>query len=217
MRPTSSNTWMRRSLALTCLIVLGSAAASARDWRCPGRPAPINKTGFEAGTTVRYAVGGSPGGRSFPSISWPCVRAAFEAWTRANAETGLNVRFVPGPGGIVVRFDGTPPSILGSESGGGWSAAEDGARERAIIWISGDQALVDDCRGITKIVLHELGHLHGLADQPGYTGPSVMNRGVRRNDRGERIPMAPTRCDATQALAAARQRPGVVLARGPQS
>jgi hypothetical protein len=63
--------------------------------------------------------------------------------------------------------------------------------------------VLDSCEAITKTVLHELGHLHGLADNARFTGPSVMNGYAGKNDAGAQLPMTPTRCDAQQALLAA--------------
>ena len=91
-------------------------------------------------------------------------------------------------------------------AGGGWTGgvrAEDGYLEQANIWLSADRRLLDSCDGVTKVLLHEIGHLHGLGDVRSYAGPSVMNRAARRNDTGGRIPLAPTGCDARQAWRAA--------------
>ena len=177
-------------------------AASAPAGSCP----PVNKRGFRPGAVVAYMTAPASGGAPSPAAFVPCVRRAFEAWTRANTRTGLRVAFAWGPGGIVVRMDDPGGRLLSEETGGAWSGPgrdAEGYLERADIWVTSDPALVDGCEGVTKIVLHELGHLHGLADRLVPRGRSVMNRAVRKNDVGQRIPLGPTPCDAARALAAA--------------
>jgi len=114
----------------------------------------------------------------------------------------LNVRFVPGQGGIVVRFDKAGGLVIPERRAGGWTEpvrSTDGLLTQANIWLSADERLLDSCEGLTKTLLHELGHLHGLADREALAGPSVMNRVAGKNDRGGAIPIAPTMCDAAQA------------------
>lgn len=186
--------------AVTLAAVMAMATAP------PGSCPAVNKRGFRPGAVVAYMTAPSSGGTPFPAALVPCVRRAFDAWTRANARTGLGVAFAWGPGGIVVRMDDPGGRLLTEETGGAWSGPgrdADGYLERADIWLTSDPGLVDRCEGVTKVVLHELGHLHGLADRPVPLGRSVMNRAVRRNDSGERIPLGPTPCDAARALAAA--------------
>lgn len=184
-----------------CLLVpatlVGSDAADCR------RATPIvNKQGFRPDATVAWGVGPSPDGTPFPADMYPCIQKAFDAWTRANRRTGLHVRFVPGPGGLVVRFDNRGGLVLQPGKGGGWALpvrSPEGFLEEATIWLSADDGILDNCKGLTKITLHELGHLHGLGDNAGYRGLSVMNRMARKNDKGGRLPLAPTACDALQA------------------
>ena len=171
---------------------------SGRECRWP----EVNKQGFRPHSVIAYAVGPSPGGRPFPTEHEPCVDRAFAAWTAANGQSGLQVRFVRGTGGVIVQFDRPGGLALRQGKGGAWSdgvRGADGYLERAVIWITGERRLIDTCEGITKVLLHELGHLHGLRDTAAYHGPSVMNRAARRDDAGGRIPLAPSRCDALQA------------------
>jgi hypothetical protein len=194
----------RFSAVVACLIgIVATADLPARDGAC--RVPAVNKRGFRPYAVVPYMVDAAPGGIPFPSDRVACVDRAFEAWTRANAATGLHVQFVRGPGGIVVRFDRPDGLVLPRGKGGAWSdpvRAADGYLEQANVWLSSDARLLDSCDGVTKVTLHELGHLHGLDDAGVYRGPSVMNRAARRDDAGGRIPFTPTPCDAQQARVA---------------
>lgn len=192
-------------LALAFAAVAPAAADPLRA-SC-GTAAPlVNKPGFRPGQTVPYALLDSPGGARFPPEMVSCVERAFEAWTTANLASGLEVRFLPGEGGIGVRFDKPGGLALPLRRGAGWSHAVrgvDGALERAVIWLSSDHELIETCAAVTKVMLHELGHLHGLADNDSDRHLSVMNRARGKDDRGGLLPMAPTRCDARQAWRAA--------------
>ena len=207
-------------LLLGCVaVVIASDAMQARA-RC-GMPI-VNKQGFRPGTTVMYTVGPSPDGTPFPEGRIKCVQRAFDEWSRANSASSLNVRFVwghdssisPKAGGILVRRDKPGGLALRAKRGGGWMQplrSEDGYLEGATIWLSSDPRLIDSCMGITKVLLHEIGHLHGLGDNAKFLDASVMNKAGGRNDRGNRIPKAPSTCDAAQALNAS-VHPGVLVA-----
>jgi hypothetical protein len=171
---------------------------------CRGGGPGVNKLGFRPHATVPVTVMPSPSGRPFPPAVLACVWRAFDAWTAVNAQTALDVRFVPGEGGIVVRFD-DERHLLPKHVAGAWSHGErahDGALVGATIWLTPNEKVLDSCDGVTKTVLHELGHLHGLADHSGPAGATVMNHLGSKNDRGGRLPMAPTACDAAQAALA---------------
>ena len=202
-------------LLLICLaVVIATDAIAAGSDRC-GMPT-VNKQGFRPGPTVMYTVGPSPDGTPFPASRIKCVQRAFDAWSDANSATSLNVRFVRGHGaGIFVRRDKSGGLALQNKRGGGWmqpKRSEDGYLEGATIWLSSDPKLVDSCDGITKVLLHELGHLHGLGDNGRYLDTSVMNKASGRNDRGNRIPLSPSTCNAVQALNASA-RPAMFAAR----
>lgn len=192
---------LRWRAGVACLLALAlTVEPAAGEARC--RVPAVNKRGFRPHAVVAYTVATSPGGGPFPSNRITCVDRAFEAWTRVNAVTGLGVRFVRGTGGIVVRFDRPDGLVLPQGKGGAWTdpvRSTDGFLEQANIWLSSDSGLLDSCDGVTKMTLHELGHLHGLDDAGVYRSPSVMNRAARRNDVGGRIPLTPTSCDAQQA------------------
>lgn len=197
----------RRVLAAAVLLL--SVASAARQPCAPARP-DVNKPGFRAGATVPWTFGDAPGGTPFPHEMRACVARAFEAWTAANRASGLHVRFTPGEGGIIVRADKPGGLILTDRRAGAWTngvRGEDGALEQACIWITSDPSLVGTCEAVTKIVLHELGHLHGLADNHRNRGPSVMNNAGGPDDHRGRLPIAPTDCDATQAAAASTAGP----------
>jgi hypothetical protein len=196
---------MGRRLTLFVCLLVAVAGAQAQAQTCRGAAPRVNKPGFRPRQAVAFSVASSPESRPFPADKLACVWRAFHAWTAANASTTLGVRFVHGPDGIVVRFadveNPLPPYVAG-----GWTDGEredDGALRRANIWLSSDERLLDSCDGVTKVVLHELGHLHGLADESLHPGSSVMNSIAAKNDRGNRIPLAPTACDAAQAVVAA--------------
>ena len=196
---------MGRRLTLFVCLLAAVAAAPGEAQTCRGAAPRVNKQGFRPQQTVAFSVAPSPDGRPFPADKLLCVWRAFQAWTEANAATALGVRFVHGMDGIVVRFvDVEKP--LPRYVAGGWADGEredDGALRRASIWLSSDERVLDSCNGVTKVVLHELGHLHGLADESLHPGSSVMNSVLAKNDRGNRIPLAPTACDAAQAVLAA--------------
>jgi hypothetical protein len=202
---------------VTLAAVLGPARRELlASWfhECQAAAPEVNKPGFAPGAVIPFDVGDSPGGTPFPKHDIDCVTRAFDAWTSANRQSGLAVAFVRGRGGITVRFDNVSGLALRRKQGGGWSdpvRGPDGFLERALIWISANRRLVDSCEGITKVVLHELGHLHGLADNPAFRGPSVMNRVARKNDSGGWIPLRPTVCDARRALHASREAPVLLL------
>jgi hypothetical protein len=194
--------WLRGAATVVAL-VLSTVQASAGP--CGSWSPTVNKSGFRAGATVPWTTGDSPGGAPFPNAMLSCVARAFAAWSAANETSGSRVRFTPGVGGIVVRFDKAGGLILADRRAGAWSDAvrgTDGALERASIWITSDPALVASCHTVTKVVLHELGHLHGLADNPHDRGPSVMNHLGGPNDHRAQVPAAPTDCDAAQAAQA---------------
>jgi hypothetical protein len=205
-------------LLLVCAtIAVLSVPAFAVDNESCTLPA-VNKQGFRPGATVTYSLGTSPDGKPFPEHQIKCVQRAFDAWSRANSATELNVRFVLGTGGIIVRRDRPGGLALRPKAGGGWTLpirSEDGYLERATIWLSSNPIIVDSCDGITKVILHEVGHLHGLADNGNRSSlsTSVMNRANGRNDKGESVPMAPSACDARQALNASL--PAAVAASEP--
>jgi hypothetical protein len=105
-----------------------------------------------------------------------------------------------------VRFDKPGGLILPARRAGAWSGGvrdRDGALRAAHVWLTSDRDLLDTCDAITKTLLHELGHLHGLADNGAFRGPSVMNGYAGKNDTGAHLPLVPTSCDAQQALFAA--------------
>jgi hypothetical protein len=195
---------------LLAVVVAGPSEAQT----CRADPPRISKPGFRPNVTISYAVTPSPRGVPFPPDQLACVWRAFQAWTDANDESALGVRFVPGPGGIVVRYDDAL-GLLPRHAAAGWTRpvrADDGGLVAAEILLSPDGAVLDRCDGVTKTVLHELGHLHGLADRPDGAGPSVMNDGIRKNDRGGRIPLRPTPCDAAQARVASAMAGAVTIA-----
>lgn len=187
------------------LLALGLLAPSAHAERCDASGPAINKTGFRPATTVFYDVAPSPDGTPFPGRMRECLDRAFDAWTTANAWAGSWVRFVPGPGGVVVRFDVEGGLVLRRGRAGAWTdaaRAPDGYLDAANVWLTRDPDILTTCRGVTKVMLHELGHLHGLADvrTPGVR--SVMNPLGGTDDHDQLVPLAPTRCDAAQAAAA---------------
>lgn len=205
---------MRPRVTVVVWLLVAALASPLQAEICRGEAPGVNKPGFRPHSTVAYALVDSPAGRPFPAAAIPCAWRAFQAWTAANVETLLDVRFVPGPGGITVRFD-DERGRLPDRVAGGWTDGEravDGALERATIWLSPDRRLMDSCVAITKAVLHELGHLHGLADHRGPNGSTVMNDFERKNDRGGRVALEPSICDARQAV-----RASAVLAAGASS
>ena len=194
------------SRAVVCLVCLLAAVAPVEAQTCRGASPRVNKPGFRPHQTIAFSVAPSSTGEAFPAAMLACVWRAFQAWNDANAASSLAVTFVPGPGGIVVRYDHAR-EVLPQRAAAAWreeGRAADGALERAGIWVSSDRALVDSCDGVTKVVLHELGHLHGLADEAGHRGLTVMNHPLDKNDRSGRMPLAPTACDAAQAVAASQ-------------
>jgi hypothetical protein len=196
-----------RLMLVSLAVVVSPSVSGAGD--CHFASPLVNKRGFRPNSTVTYALAGSPSGDPFPADKAGCVQRAFDAWTRANVRTKLNVRFVPGDGGIVVRFDTHGGLVLLPGKGGAWSRpvrSAEGFLEQATIWLSSDTGILDSCEGLTKVTLHELGHLHGLRDNTRYRGPSVMNRALHKNDEGERIPVSPTMCDSVQARHASTRR-----------
>lgn len=195
---------MRPRVTVVVWLLVAATASPLRAETCRGAAPVVNKPGFRPNSTIAFALVDSPNGQPFPAGAMPCVWRAFQAWTAANAETMLGVRFVPGPGGIRVRFDDAR-GLLPDRVAGGWTDAErdvDGALVGATIWLSPDRRLMDSCEAVTKAVLHEIGHLHGLADHRGPHGSSVMNDFERKNDRGGRVAVAPSPCDARQAVRA---------------
>jgi hypothetical protein len=198
---------MKKLFTVVVCLLVAAPSAEAESGMCRAGAPDVNKRGFRPNATVPYDMTAAPSGRPFPLEKIACVWRAFNAWTKANAQTALGVRFVPGPGGIVVRYadaEGRLPTYVA----GGWThpeRAEDGALLRATIWLSTDRHVLDSCDGVTKTVLHELGHLHGLADHRGPAGTTVMNNLDRKNDSGKRLPMTPTACDAQQAVLASAQ------------
>lgn len=196
------------SRVVVCLVglLVTAAVAPGEAQTFSGTSPRVNKPGFRPQQTVAFAVAPSPSGEAFPPEMLACVWRAFQAWNDANATTSLDVTFVPGPGGVVVRYDHAR-AVLPARAAAAWreeGRAADGALERADIWLSSDRALLDSCQGVTKVVLHEIGHLHGLADEADHRGPTVMNHPLDKNDRSGRLPLAPTACDAAQAVAASR-------------
>lgn len=193
------------SLVLASTVVAPAAADPIRQV-CEAAVPAVNKTGFRPGQVVTYTFVPSPGGEPFPDAMVACVDRAFDGWTAANRATGLDVRFERGGTGVAVRFGKPGGLALPPRRAAAWGDEErgpDGALERAHIWLSTERDIVESCVGITKVVLHELGHLHGLADNDAAGGPSVMNQAKGKDDRGGYLPLAPTRCDARQALRAA--------------
>lgn len=207
---TTRAVWrVRRFLAGVCGALVLSVVRVDGQPCAPARP-EVNKPGFRAATTVPWTTGDAPGGTPFPEEMRACVARAFDAWTSANRSSGSLVRFTPGEGGIIVRFDKPGGLILTDRRAGAWTngvRGADDALERACIWITSDPSLVAACDAITKIVLHELGHLHGLADNRKHRGLSVMNSAGGPDDRRGRLPFVPTDCDATQAAAASTAGP----------
>jgi hypothetical protein len=196
---------MSKVLTVVVWLLAVTMAAPSGAQTCDVDPPRINKAGFRPNVTIAYAVAPSPRGVPFPAGQLACVWRAFHAWTDANTASDLGVRFVPGPGGIVVRYD-DPAGVLPRDAAAGWTGpvrGDDGGLVGAEILLSADGSVLDRCDAVTKTVLHELGHLHGLADRFDGAGPSVMNDGIRKNDRGGRIPLRPTACDAAQARVAA--------------
>lgn len=194
----------RAGATLGAVIALGAGLAAQPCGMA--RPA-VNKAGFRPGLTVTWRVGPSPAGHDFPAELVPCVARAFEAWTAANAATGIDVRFVPGRGGVTVRLDDPGGRVLGAKQAGGWNAEVrdgGGGLVGANVWLTSNPRLLRTCDGVTKATLHEIGHLHGLADNPRRRAQSVMNNAGGPDDRRGRLPLTPTRCDAEQAASASR-------------
>jgi hypothetical protein len=195
---------MNKLLTVVVCLLVAAPPADANSDKCRAGAPDVNKLGFRPNATVPYDMVASPSGRPFPIEMIPCVWRAFHAWTKANVATSLGVKFVPGSGGIVVRYADAEES-LPQFVAGGWThpvRAEDGALLQATVWLSSDRRVLSNCDGVTKTVLHELGHLHGLADHRGPAGTTVMNSLDRKNDSGKRLPMMPTVCDAQQAVLA---------------
>jgi hypothetical protein len=205
----------------TVVAMLLLAISSATGTAAPGDCAwlEVNKRGFRPHAVITYTVEPSPDGRPYPARRIRCVDRAFEAWTRANARSGLGIRFVRGTGDVAgdvaVRFDKRGGLLLTANQAGGWNGevrSPDGYLEQANIWVTSDSRLVDGCHGVTTVILHELGHLHGLADTYVHPGMTVMNPVRRRDDGAGSIPDGPTRCDATRAARAASVEPMTQLA-----
>ena len=190
--------------AIISAIVFGGVMPVEAE-RCGSSAPSVNKMGFRPGATISFQTAPAPDGMPFPAGLQACVTRAFDAWTTANAWSGSWVRFTPGPGGIVVRFDSAGGLVLPPKRGGAWTGAvraDDGFLEGATVWLTRDPGVVSTCHAVTKVMLHELGHLHGLADIRTRPGRSVMNALGGGDDRGGRVPMAPTRCDAAMAAVA---------------
>jgi hypothetical protein len=219
-RPSTRVHHLARLFVTVAVLSLTLQAARAAGEPCgPASPA-VNKPGFMMGATVPWTTGPSPGGAPFPEEMRACVARAFDAWTAANQAAGSDVRFISGEGGLVVRFDKPGGLILTGRQAGAWTdgvRGSDGGLERACIWITSNPALVAACDAVTKIVMHELGHLHGLADNRFNRGPSVMNRAGGPDDLRGRLPAAPTECDAGQAAAASRATARRVLSLARQN
>lgn len=109
---------MRPRVTVVVWLLVAALASPLQAETCRGGAPGVNKPGFRPNTTVPFALVESPDGRPFPAAARPCVWRAFEAWTLANAVSALGVRFVPGPGGVIVRFD-EPRGTLPSRVAGG--------------------------------------------------------------------------------------------------
>jgi len=194
-----------RFARLMLAVAFAASAGNAAAGPCIGTAPGANPAGFRPQARIHYRIVASPDGTPFPDEWRVCVQRAFDAWTRANTFTSLGVHFVPGEGGVVVRRDNLAGLVVPRGRAGGWSAAEhgpDGYLDVAMVWLTANTKLLDSCDGVTKVMLHELGHLHGLADSDAPHVLSVMNGAARKNDRRGRLPLLPSACDAAGAAAA---------------
>ena len=89
-------------------------------------------------------------------------------------------------------------------AGDGWTATEDdGALRRASICAVVRRAGPRQLQRCDQGRAPRVRRLHGPADESLHPDLSVMNSVLAKNDRGNRIPLAPTACDAAQAVLAA--------------
>ncbi len=164
-----------------------------------------------AGKIVKYRIIGT----AWTNEQLEAVARAFERWTIANKSSGLNTSFVPAQAGeiqdITVRKGAIPPKNglpVGAQTSPG-DVDANGFISGASITITTDTSILSNGEGYLKAMLHEIGHVVGLADASGDHGSSVMNQLSRRpppfaiaNDPNGNIPTDVTSCDQDKALRA---------------
>lgn len=134
------------------------------------------------------------------------VVTAFQRWSNANLDRGLGATYESGqPLGLSVSKGnaGTSPSGLPA-AGKTLLSVIDGWISYGQMTISNNNSIVNNEQGYRRVVLHELGHFHGLDDAYNYAARStVMRDPVGYN--GTYVSDNVTACDSDQAFNASHQ------------
>lgn len=111
------------------------------------------------------------------------IAEAFDLWTEANLNSGLNTSFGPPLGSLVLTLRNVPipndattglPVAAGVLDGS--TVDQNGILTSATIAWNTNTSVLSDRPGYLKTALHEIGHTLGLGDLHGGNGSSVMNQ-----------------------------------------
>jgi hypothetical protein len=144
------------------------------------------------------------------------IREAFQKWSDANRESGLNTVFEPADAEHVATISLQKTVIISEDPfhpTGGYTFADpagDGTIKGGLVQFSDNIRAIYSKEGYLKTALHEIGHLLGLADNNGSNGTSVMNllagnleRSASADDPNRNIPTEVQPCDRQRAKLAA--------------
>ena len=190
-----------------CVQVLILCGASKVFAQCPA----ITNHGWPQNAIVRYTID-----NTYTDEQKRQVRAAADAWNQANSANNSKVSFLEDTTGqnFTLRFLIGPLQAGNPAQFAGTFDATTGTVETGTITYDpnntfpGTSTLIADpskpgySTVVTKLLLHEMGHLMGLdhpfvpadpCDQP--DGATVMNFACGINDIGGNLPLAPASCD----------------------
>ena len=181
-------------------MVLFTTAGAAILGACINPPA---SQGMRYGQTLRFSFVGSAWDDVWDEgavTARDCAVQAINAWNNANLNSN-RVSFQPVESGQAPRVTFSFSNLAPPYGGGTTDPTRDsdGFVTGFGVQVTTNTNYVDQCVGITKVILHELGHGQGLADTFGSGGDSVMDQLAGKNDAGGNLPTSPTTCDVNQA------------------
>ena len=174
-------------------------------WMACVNPPLSGQKGMRPGMTLTYLFVGA-----WPSPDMkPCVREAIAKWNAAMRANGTGTRLQEAASGQAPRLTFIRTTTLRTGTVGSTVKTFDaeGSVVGGGIQFTTDPTALSSCAGYTKVTLHELGHMAGLADAHYTNGASLMDQLGGKDDARGNVPRDVTRCDRNRSRTATPNPP----------